>query len=76
MKLQGVQEKIVFFPRIFVILHWPPIGCTEIGQINQPMGVTVHSHRVENFENILQWYVGEKWVAVDNEKTEFFLNTR
>ena len=34
--------------------------------------MTVHSHCVESFENILQQYVGEGWVAEDNEKTHFF----
>ena len=55
--------------------HWAAIGCTEIGQIGQPIGVTVHSHCVESFKKLLQQYVGEGWAAVDNEKTQFFLNT-
>ena len=52
-------------------------GCTEIGQPDQPIGVTVHSYCVdESFENLLQRYVGEddRRVAVDDEKTQFFLN--
>ena len=39
------------------------------------MGVTVQSHCVESFENLLQRHVGEGWVAIDTEKTQFFLNT-
>ena len=39
------------------------------------MGVTVHSHCVESFEGPLQQYVGEGGVAVNCEKTQFFLNT-
>ena len=41
---------------------------TENGQ---PIGVTVHSHCVENFKDIFQRYVGEGWVAVD---CDFLLN--
>ena len=37
--------------------------------------MTVTSHRVESLKNPLQRYVGEEWVAVDNEKPQFFLNT-
>ena len=44
------------------------MGCTEIGQIGQPIGVTVRSHCFESFENLLQRYVGEGWGAVDDEK--------
>ena len=42
-ELQGVDEKLCFFPRNFIILpplprkHWAAIGCTETGQ---PIGVT------------------------------------
>ena len=67
-----------FFPRIFIILpslprkHWAAFGCTEI---SQPIGVTVRSHSVKSFGNLLQPYVGEEWVAVDNEKAQFFLHT-
>ena len=32
-------------------------------------------HCVVRFENLLQRYVGEGWVAVDKEKTQYFLNT-
>ena len=44
--------------------------CTEVCQ---PIGVTVHSHLVESFENLLQRYVGEGWVAkvVINKHTIF-----
>ena len=71
LNLQGVQEKLRFFLHIrFIIL--PPLpckhcaaigctGCTEMGKISQP-------------KNLLQRYVGEGWVAVDNEKTQFFPN--
>ena len=51
--------------------HWAAIGCTEICQ---PIGVNARSHCVESFENF-QRYIIEGWVAVDNEKTQFFVNT-
>ena len=72
----GCSVEIVLFPRIFIILpplprqHWATIGCTNIGQ--HPIGVTVHSHCVESFEKLLQRYVGEGWVEVDNEKNTIF----
>ena len=46
--LRGVQE------------NWTVIGRLENGQ---PIGVNVHSHSVDHFEDLLQRYVGE--VAVD-----------
>ena len=51
--------------------YWAAIGCTENGQ---PIVVTVQSHCAEDFENLLQRCVGEGWLAVDCEKTHFFLN--
>ena len=36
---------------------------------------TVHLHCVESYENLSQGFVGEGWVAADNEKKpHFFLN--
>ena len=77
----------MFFPRIFIILgplprqHCAAIGCTENCQ---PLGVTIH-----NGPNSYILYtrialralkvsysdVGEGGVAVNCEKTQFFLNT-
>ena len=60
-----------FFPRILESLpplpraHSAAIGCTKN---YQPIGVTVYSHCVESD-------VGEGGVAVNCEKTQFFLNT-
>ena len=78
MLVQGVQENCVVFHEFPLPVLPPPrkdlaaIGCTEIGR---PIGVTVHSHCGESFENPLQRYGGEGQVAMDNEKTQFFLNT-
>ena len=78
MLVQGVQENCVVFHEFPLPVLPPPrkdlaaIGCTEIGR---PIGVTVHLHCVESFENPLQRYGGEGRVAMDNEKTQFFLNT-
>ena len=41
----------------------------------QPIEAIVHLHCVENFQDLLQRYVGEGGVAVNFEKTQFFLNT-
>ena len=77
MLVQGVQENCVVFHEFPLPVLPPPrkdlaaIGCTEIGR---PIGVTVHLHCVESFENPLQRCVGEGWVAVDNEKNTIFLN--
>ena len=75
MDVQGVNEKLRFFFHECSLFCWPllphtwaGIGCTEIAQIGQPVGVTVHSRCLESFENLLQRHVGEAWVAVDNEK--------
>ena len=66
---------LVFCPRIFIILpplprkhYWTAIGCTEIGQIGQPIGMTVHSHWRDSFES-------EEWITVDIKKAQIFLNT-
>ena len=80
----GCSLNTVFFPRIFIILPplprkrcWATIGCNR----NWPTWranrseVNVHLHCVENFENLLQGYVGEGWVEVGLDKTQFFLNT-
>ena len=71
------RKNCVFYPTTFIILPsqalWAAIGCTEIGQIGQPIGVTVRSHYCfESFENLLQRYVGEGWGAVDDEKKHNF----
>ena len=74
----GCSGKIVFFSQESIIFHltprkhWAAIGCTEIGQGNR-----------SNCTLALFWelwkskkrYVVEGWIAVDNEKTQFFLNT-
>ena len=52
--------------------NWIAIGSTEFGQ---PIGVTVHSHKVESFENLLQRFTGDGWASVDNENKQFFLKT-
>ena len=73
-----IKLNIVFFTRILESLpplprqHSAAIGCTKNFQ---PIGVTVHSHCVESFEGLLQRYVDEGGVAVNCEKTQFFLNT-
>ena len=75
--VQGVYEKLCFFPRILESLPPLPrqdsaaVGCTKN---YQPIGVTVHSHCVESFEGIFS-DVGEGGVAVNCEKTQFFLIT-
>ena len=51
---------VFFFPRILKSL---------------PIGATVHSHCVESFEGLLKRNAGEGGVAVNCEKTQFFLNT-
>ena len=69
----GCSLNIVFFPRILENLpplprqHSAAIGCTKN---YQPIGVTVHSHCVENFEG-LHSDVGEGGVAVNCKKTIF-----
>ena len=68
----GCSGKNSFFPRNLIILpslprkHWAAIGYTETGR---PIRVTLRSH-------CLRRYVGEGWVAVDNEKSQFFLRER
>ena len=70
---------MLLFLRNFIIMptlprqHWAAIGCTEIGQ---PIGATVHLYCVDSFENLVQRYVGEGWVVVDKEKSQFFLKTK
>ena len=67
------------YRKIFIILpplprkHWAAaLGCTEIEQFGQVIGVTVHSHcGVESFEYLSQLYAGERWVAVDIKKCNF-----
>ena len=57
----------IIFPKIFSILphlpgkHWTVIGCVKNGQ---PVGVTVYSHFVENFEDLLQPYIGKRLIGV------------
>ena len=70
----GCSLNIVFFPRILENLPPLPrqysaaIGCTKN---YQPIGVTVHSHCVENFEG-LHSDVGEGGVAVNCKKNTIF----
>ena len=47
----------------------PPLPRQHL--VAQPIGVTVHSHCLENFEDLLQRHVGEELVAVDCEKYIF-----
>ena len=64
----------VFFSRILESLptlprqHSTSIGCKKN---YQPIGLTVHSHCVQSFENLLQRYVGEGGIAVNCEKHNF-----
>ena len=73
----GCSLNIVFFPRILESLPPLPrqpsaaIGCTKN---YQPIGVTVHSLCDESFEGLLQPCRRGR-VAVNCEKTQFFLNT-
>ena len=75
--IQGVYLILCFFPRILESLpplphyHSAAIGCTNF----QPIGVTVHSHCVENTLKVSYSDVGEGGVAVNSAKTQFFLNT-
>ena len=68
-----------FFSRILKSLqplprqHSAVIGCTK-NCTKKPIGVTVHSHCVESFEGLYS-DVGEGGIAVNCEKTQFFLNT-
>ena len=72
----GCSLNIDFFPKILEIFpplprqHSAVVGCTKI---DQPIGVTVHSHCLESFE-VSYSDVGEGGVAV-NCKKHFFLNT-
>ena len=78
-ELKGIQELLCFSlgfsPKnfhYFFTSPWAATGCTETCQIDQPTGgVTVHSHFVWSFENLLQQYVGEGYIAVDKEKHNF-----
>ena len=49
--------------------HLAAIGRSENGT---PIGVTVYLHCIENFENLLQSYVGKGAIGL---KTQFFVNT-
>ena len=66
----------VFFPRILESLspfprqHSAAIDCTKT---YQPIGVTVHSHCVREVK-VSYSDVGEEVVAVNCEKTHFFVN--
>ena len=74
--LQGVHEILCFFPRILESLpslprqHSAVIGCAKK---YKPIEVTVHSHCVEGFEGLYS-DVGKGGVAVNCEKTQFFMN--
>ena len=66
----------VFFKnsRKFATSPSPALGCYWLYNKNyQPKGVTVHSHCVESSE-VSYTDVGEGGVAVNCEKTHFFLN--
>ena len=52
----------------------PPLAlvCAWLYKKGQPIGATVHSHRVEKFKGLLQRYVGEGGVPVNCEKKHNF----
>ena len=68
---------IVFFSQEFSKVCHLSLASTLLLLVVQKrlIGATVHSHCVKNFEGLLQRYVGEGGVAVNCEKTQFFLNT-
>ena len=63
----GCSGKIVFFPKKFVFFHLSLVSIelqlvsSEYGQL---IGVTVHSYCLENFEDLLQRYVGGGFVEM------------
>ena len=69
----------VFFPNNSQSLPPLPLASTRLLLVvpKRPANRsdTEHLHWVESFEGLLQWYVGEGRVAVNCEKTQFFLNT-
>ena len=60
--LQNVHERSFIILPFLLRKHWAAISCTE--EYNK----TVHLHCVESYENLSQGFVGEGWVAADNEK--------
>ena len=58
----GLFQKFSLFYHLSI--ETTTIGCTEMGQIGLPIGMTVHSSFVESFEKLL-----------DIEKAQFFLTT-
>ena len=70
----GCSLNIVFFPKNSLKFPTSPslaLVCYWLYKKGQPIGATVHSHCVENFEGLLQRYVGEGGVAVNFEKHNF-----
>ena len=71
----GCSLNIEFFPKNSQKFATSPslaLRCYWLYKKGQPIGGTVHSHCVENFEGLLKRYVGEGGVAVICEKTQFF----
>ena len=48
-----------------IVLHQELSVFSHLSQIGQPIEENVHSHCVENFEDLLKRYVGEGGVPVD-----------
>ena len=64
-KLQGVQERLCFLGVVGILPTLPGQHLATIGrsQYSKPIRVTLNSHSIDNFEDILQQYVVEGWVA-------------
>ena len=62
-----------FFPEFSKVCNSPSLAlvCYWLYKKGQPIGGTVHLHSVENFEGLLQRYVGDGGVAVYCEKHNF-----
>ena len=75
--LQGARN-LCFSPKILIILPpspLPALGCyLPYSENVKPTGVTVHSHCFEYFE-YMSPCAGKGRVAVDWDKTNFFLKT-
>ena len=68
MFIPKTSQKFATSPSLALVCYW-------LYKKGQPIGATVHSHCIENFEGLLQLYVVEGGVAMNCEKTQFFLNT-
>ena len=63
----GYLGKIVFFPRIFIMLPWAAIGCTEFVQ---PTGVAVHWDLLQTFALLRAW---DGLQSIGKKTHKFFL---